>query len=83
LTRGPATRAAWLAAFGASALANAAEPAPAPAPPEPDPDAELLEFLGSEDGSDDMWAQFLAWLETTADTKREKPAVEAEGETDE
>jgi hypothetical protein len=83
LTRGVRTRAAWLAAFGASALANAADPPSTPAEPEPFPDAELLEFLGSEDGADDMWNQFLAWLETTADPKREKSAREAEGDGDE
>jgi hypothetical protein len=80
LTRGGKARAAWLAAFGASALANAADPVPAPARPETDPDAELLEFLGSEDGADDMWTQFLAMLETTADPKRAQPD---EGEADE
>jgi hypothetical protein len=83
LTRGPRARAAWLAAFGASALANASEPAPPTGQPEPAPDTELLEFLGSEDGSDDMWTQFLAWLETTAEAKRETPAPEAEGKSDE
>lgn len=82
MTRGRPVRAAWLAALGASALANAAEP-PSPGEPEPDPDAELLEFLGSDDGSDDMWTQFLAWLETTVEAKSEKRAPKAEGETDE
>lgn len=78
------TRAAWLAACAASALASAADPPPsAPPPPEADPDAELLEFLGSEDAADDVWTHFLAWLETAADPQRESPAPKAEGETDE
>jgi hypothetical protein len=83
LTRSARARAAWLAAFGASALANAADPPSTPAAPEPDPDAELLEVLGSEDGADDMWTQFLAWLETTPDPDHEKPAADAEGESHE
>jgi hypothetical protein len=71
--------AAWLVAVGAAALAGAADPSA----PEPAPDAELLEFLGSDDGTDDVWTQFLAWLEAAADPKLEPPAPEAEGETDE
>jgi hypothetical protein len=85
LTHARRVRAAWLAAFGASALASAAEPSAPPEQPQPhrDADAELLEFLGSEDGSEDMWTQFLVWLETTAEAKREPPAPKADGASDE